>query len=217
MTDNPSASNPAEPPLAEPNSLRKSLRQARRALSPRQQQLASRQLFHSLSKLLPFRRARRIAFYLPIDGEVDPRPLLTQALQSGKKCYLPVIDPVNARRLRFVHICANTRLYLKQWGIAEPRPTAHRLCPAWALDLVLVPLTGFDAQGNRLGMGKGFYDRSFQFRQAGTDRANGRRKRPLLIGVAHECQRVARLHPSPWDIGMDLIVSDARVYYPRDT
>ena len=78
---------------------------------------------------------------------------------------------------------------------------------AWRLDLVLVPLVGFDPQGNRLGMGGGFYDRTFAYR--------GRRKhtsRPCLIGLAHECQRVEHLPCAGWDIPLDGVITDCRRY-----
>ncbi len=98
-----------------------------------------------------------------------------------------------------------------RFGIPEPqaRHGAHpaRRLPAWALDLILLPLVGFDDDGQRMGMGGGFYDRTLAFtRRPGP--------RPHLIGLAHECQRVESLPVAPWDVPLDAIVSDARVVRP---
>ncbi|MCP1363185.1 5-formyltetrahydrofolate cyclo-ligase, partial [Halomonas sp. BBD45] len=127
------------------------------------------------------------------------------------KVYLPVLRPLSDNRLWFVHYHADTPMVANRFGIREPhtRHGAHRArqLPPWALDLVLLPLVGFDDDGNRMGMGGGFYDRSFAF-------VRYRRPRPRLIGVAHDCQRVERLPVASWDVPLDAIVSDARVVRP---
>jgi 5-formyltetrahydrofolate cyclo-ligase len=187
-------------------SLRKSLRQSRRLLSPRQQRDAAIALHHALAGQRFFRAARRLAFYQAIDGEIDPSLLLAEALSRGQACFLPLLHPLRHGRLLFVRYREGDRLQPNRWGIAQPRLQAQRLVsPRW-LDVVLVPLVGFDAEGNRLGMGKGFYDRTFSFR------AGRARRRPLLIGLAHECQRVEALERQAWDVQMDAIVSDQRRY-----
>ena len=192
-------------------SLRKSLRHARRTLSLRDQEDAAVALHNALAGQRFFRCAKRLAFYLANDGEIDPSLLLAAALSSGQQCFLPLLHPFGHNRLLFVRYCKGDRLQRNRWGILEPRLQAHRLAPARTLDVVLVPLVGFDAQGNRLGMGKGFYDRTFSFRAA------ARRRRPLLIGLAHECQRVENLESQAWDVRMDRIVSDKQSYQPQPT
>lgn len=187
-------------------SLRKSLRQSRRLLSPRQQRDAAVALHHTLAGQRFFRAARRLAFYQAIDGEIDPSLLLAEALSRGQACFLPLLHPLRQGRLLFVRYRQGDRLQRNRWGIAQPRLQAQRVVsPRW-LDVVLVPLVGFDARGNRLGMGKGFYDRTFSFR------TRSARRRPLLIGLAHECQRVEALEGQAWDVKMDAIVSDQHVH-----
>ena len=78
--------------------LRRQLRQARRSLSPLQQQRAARALYRQLAQHPLFRRARHIAFYLPNDGEIDPRLLLREAQRRGKIAYLPVLASCRARK-----------------------------------------------------------------------------------------------------------------------
>jgi 5-formyltetrahydrofolate cyclo-ligase len=75
-----------------------------------------------------------------------------------------------------------------------------------ALDLVLAPLVVFDPDRNRIGMGGGFYDRSFAFRK------NPENKVPVLIGVAHELQKVDQIVPQDWDVRLDMIITDQAVY-----
>lgn len=184
--------------------LRKELRKRRRALSTTQQKSAALRLYHRLVTTPLFRFSRRIAFTMAADGEIDPALLLRTAQRRGKECYLPVLSPVGAPHLRFRRWRRGEVLRSNFYGIAEPRH--GRYCPPQALGLVLLPLVGFDAAGNRLGMGKGYYDRTFAFK-----RANARR-RPVLLGLAHECQRVEKLDVEAWDLPLDGVVTDGAWY-----
>jgi len=191
--------------------LRNSLRQSRRLLSLREQEDAAVALYHALAGQRFFRAARRLAFYLASDGEIDPSLLLAAALSHGQECFLPLLHPFRPSRLLFIRYRRGDSLRRNRWGILEPHLDARRLVSARTLDVVLVPLVGFDAQGNRLGMGKGFYDRTFSFR------CGGQRRRPQLVGLAHECQRVEDLQSEAWDVRLDRIVSDERSYRPGPT
>ena len=187
--------------------LRRQLRQARRQLSPTQQRLAARDLYRQLAQHPAFRRARHIAFYLPNDGEIDPRPLMLEAQRRGKATYLPVLNAWPRTRMVFQRIMPNERLRPNRFGIAEPAFRPNRQRRIWTLDLVLMPLVGFDEHGGRLGMGGGFYDRSLAYR--------GRRKnghKPTLLGLAHECQKVDRLPLEPWDVSLQATVTDKSWY-----
>jgi 5-formyltetrahydrofolate cyclo-ligase len=180
--------------------LRTALRRARRALDPRQQAQASAGLCRVIASLPAFRRAHRIAFYLAHGGEIDPRPLAELATTLGKTCYLPVLHPLGHNRLYFVHHSAGEPLIPNRFGIPEPR--LHSPVPAWSLDVIFIPLVAFDAAGNRLGQGAGFYDRSLA-------RMRGRPARhPLLIGLAHGFQQVPQLHPAPWDVPLHGVATE---------
>lgn len=191
--------------------LRRTLRRRRRTLTPEQRRDASQRLCRRLRRLPELQRARRVALYLPNDGEIDPTPLIAWLERRNARAYLPVLRPLSRNRLWFVHYHPGTPMVRNRFGIPEPatRYGAHRARrrPAWALDLILLPLVGFDDAGQRLGMGGGFYDRTLAFtRRPGP--------RPRLIGLAHDCQRVERLPAAPWDVPLDAIVSDARVVRP---
>ena len=190
----------------ERTSLRRQLRQARRALPPLQQRQASQRLLLQLAQHPLFRRSKHIAFYLANDGEISPELLIQQACRMGKHCYLPVLARWPASRMSFQRILPDQRWVKNRFGIREPERNHPLQARPWRLDLVLMPLVGFDDKGNRLGMGGGFYDRLFEFRQ--------RRQRwpgPKLLGLAHHCQKVDNLPTAPWDIPLDGIVTDQQV------
>lgn len=182
--------------------LRRELCQRRRELSPGQQQFASIQLLTLLATRLDFLRVRRIAFYLASDGEIDPGRLIALALAAGKTCYLPALQPFTQGRLHFVRYAGNGKLQANRFGISEPRLRRTDIAPPWSLDMICLPLVGFDRRGHRLGMGAGFYDRTLAFKHG------ARMAKPLLIGLAHSCQEVAALTPAPWDIPLDAIVTE---------
>lgn len=94
-------------------------------------------------------------------------------------------------------------MIVNRFGIPEPDRNAKRL-PSRLLSVVLLPLVGFDSDGNRLGMGGGFYDRTFGYA------IHSSARRPRLIGVAYECQRSADGLPRrPWDVPLDGVVTEA--------
>ncbi|OJA06246.1 5-formyltetrahydrofolate cyclo-ligase [Halomonas sp. QHL1] len=187
------------------HALRRFLRHQRRALSKHEQRLAAQRLCQRLKTLPEIRRAQRLSFYLPVNGEIDPTPLLPWLRQRNVDIYLPVLRPFSANRLWFVAYRPDTPMVKNRFGIWEPdaRFSAQRRnrLPAWALDTLIVPLVGFDANANRMGMGGGFYDRSLAFmHRPGPS--------PTLIGAAHACQQVASLPVEPWDVPLQAVVSD---------
>ena len=185
---------------------RKKLRKLRLELDPAEHRHQSARLCRRLAHHPLFLHARRIAAYLPAKGEVDCRSLIETAWQRGREVYLPVLRTIGHNRLWFARFEPDTRLVRNRFGIAEPDIDHARRIEPFALDLVLTPLVGFDAHGNRLGMGGGFYDRSFAY-------LHRRRHwfRPRLLGLAFECQRLARLPTEPWDIPLSAIATEADI------
>jgi len=186
--------------------LRQQLRARRIALTPSQQTHAAAALARRLLATRFARVSRRIACYLPNDGEIDPRPLIARLWALKKHCYLPVLSHTPHERLWFARVTPDTPFAPNRYGILEPR-IADDWRRARELDLILLPLVGFDADGNRLGMGAGFYDRSLEFL-----RLRQVWKKPRLVGLAHDCQRVARLPVNAWDVALDAVVTDGAAY-----
>lgn len=187
--------------------LRNAVRAARRALSPHERQQHAEDCARRLLNHPAFRNARRIAAYLPADGELDTGPLIERAWAMGKRVYLPVLLPHGENRLWFAHYTPDTRLARNRFGIPEPERAMHSRIAPHALDLVLTPLVAFDPAGHRLGMGGGFYDRSFAYLLR-----HRRWLRPRLIGLAYDFQCQPQLPSEPWDVPLHAVVTDRRIY-----
>lgn len=199
------------PSMNEQFALRQRLKRARLALSARAQEAAAAAAAVRTLRHPRFRRARRIAGYFGSMGELNPVPLMERAVELNKQCYLPVLHPFRKGQLWFCRWQPGERLILNRFDIPEPVVRADRLIAARDLDLVIVPLLGFDAQCHRLGMGGGYYDRSFAF-----TRRLKHIPGPFMLGFAHESQRVDRLHTQPWDIALHAIVTEQRLYCSDD-
>jgi len=188
-------------------SLRRSLRTARRSLSAAEQRRHAFRIARTIARHPAFLRARRIAAYWPTDGEMDPLPLLHLANARHKRCLLPVLRAHPKKKLWFADYRPGGPLKKNVYGIPEPRMRNRRIRLPFALDLLLLPLVAFDSECNRVGMGGGYYDRTLAYL-----RHREHWRRPLLVGVAHECQRVNRLEANPWDVPLDLVVTEQRIY-----
>ena len=185
-------------PMLDKKALRRTLRTRRRTLSRTQQYRAEQRLASLLTGHSEFVSANTLAVYLAADGEIGTQALIERAWQLGKRIYLPILRAGN--RLQFSEYRRGARLRRNRLGI--PEPVIKRFREAQRLDLVLMPLVGFDTCGGRLGMGGGFYDRSFAFL-----RDTGKR-RPTLIGLAHHFQQVEALPVEPWDVRMTAVATD---------
>lgn len=206
MTSSGAAPLPDHSNLSRPQ-LRRLLRHNRRALSPAEQRQAAKGLYRQLAQNPLFRRARHVSLYLPMDGEIDPRLLLRAAQKRGKTTYLPVLSAWPRTKMVFQRVRPGEKFKPNRFRIPEPRINARRQRKIWTLDLVMMPLVGFDPEGGRLGMGGGFYDRSLAY----LARRKAWRK-PVLLGLAHECQKVAKLAVASWDVPLAGTVTDKRWY-----
>lgn len=187
------------------------MRQKRRSLTAYQQKQAARGLVTTLKQSELFKRSHHIAIYLANDGEIDPALFITQLWQCKKHCYLPVLHPIKKNRLWFYQYHKRTRLKQNRFGIYEPAIKNKRRMPPWAIDLVLFPLVAFDSNGGRLGMGGGFYDRTFEFTRKGNRRTVAANTK--LYGLAHHFQQVDRLPVEPWDIPLHGIATDHAIHH----
>lgn len=183
--------------------LRQVNRDLRAALDQASQEQAASLLGERICAMPEFERAQHIATYYAVNGEISLDPVIDEALALGKQVYLPNLDQ---KSLRFSPYSRQQKMRINKFRLPEPDVRDDEMLVPEALDLVLAPLVVFDAMRNRIGMGGGFYDRSFEFRK------NPNRLQPVLIGVAHELQKVDRLEPESWDVRLDLIVTDQAVY-----
>ncbi len=186
------------------NAIRKRVRAARRALSNTERGYLSHALCRQLARSGWLLRATHFAGFYPQDGEVDLSSLFARLWQMGKRTYLPVIP---GPRLWFQPYTTKTRLQKNFYGIPEPPTSAAQRIPLQALDVVLMPLVAFDLNGNRIGMGGGYYDRSFGYL---LNRKSWHR--PRLVGVGFELQIESEINAQSWDVPLDAAVTESCFY-----
>lgn len=186
--------------------IRKRIRDLRRTLSTRDQLDGASGLLQQLCLLPEFSMAQRVALYLANDGEIDPINVIHHCWQTDKETYVPVIIPGAGNVLKFALISQKTQYTQNRFGIKEPVVKSDELRDAKDLDLVLVPLVAFDESGNRVGMGGGFYDTTFEFV------GNINTSSPVLVGVAHEIQKVDVVVAEHWDIALTTVVTGHHTY-----
>jgi 5-formyltetrahydrofolate cyclo-ligase len=193
---------------ASKTALRAKMRAARVQLPLSEQRVASERVTAHLIATRLFLVSRRIACYLPSDGEIDPSGIIDRLWRMRKDVFLPVLSRLRHDRLWFAPAMPGMELVPNRFGIPEPRVTAHELVRAQEIDLILLPLVAFDIHGNRVGRGAGFYDRSLAF-------LRHRRflRTPHVLGLAYDFQRVAKITADPWDVPIDGVVTDRSVYY----
>ncbi len=186
--------------------LRRSMRRQRAALAPAVRTHLAARIAVQLRRMHLLTPGKRVGVYLPFRGEVDIHPIIAWARRVGCELYVPRIVSRRSSHMQFVRFGERHPLKRGAFGIHEPAGNADELEPL-QLDLVLVPLVAFDSHGTRMGMGAGFYDRAFA-RLAGARRW----RKPKLIGIAYEFQRVQQLERRPWDVALDAAVTDRGLY-----
>jgi 5-formyltetrahydrofolate cyclo-ligase len=183
--------------------LRQEKRKWRASLEVNVLEQAATALCEMIIVLDAYKNANRIAAYFAVNGEIDLSPVIDHALKNNKEVYLPNLDQ---KSLRFSPYFHEQKMRINKFKLPEPDVSDEEMLMPEQLDLVLAPLVVFDTDRNRIGMGGGFYDRSFEFRKDET------RLKPMLIGVAHEGQKVNQLIPEDWDVRLDKIVTDIDLY-----
>jgi 5-formyltetrahydrofolate cyclo-ligase len=184
--------------------VRRRLRAERREIPADLRDAAAAAVAANLARLGLPKPGTRVAAYLAMDGELDPAPALSLARRRGCDLFLPVVTRFSRRSMRFSRLGAGAAMRRNRWGILEPdRPGING---RW-LDLALVPCVAFDANGERLGMGAGFYDRHFSFLKH-----RSAWRRPRLLGLAYEFQRTSGIDVRPWDVPLWGVVTELGVY-----
>ena len=179
--------------------LRKSARAARAGMSSDDRDKASEKIADKFILSSWFRSSKVIACYLPSEEEVDTWPLIERAWRMKKRVFAPLVE--KNFTMQFCELSANSKLVLNQYGLPEPRD--GKIIAPRALDLVITPVVAFDDDCNRIGMGGGYFDRTFSFLR--------NRKllfHPKLIGLAFSCQRVEKIAPNPWDIRVFRLINE---------
>jgi len=114
---------------------------------------------NKLFSLPEFIKAKKILFYLSFGGEVETFRMVDKAVSMGKKVAVPVINTKTKMLIASLFVDCKSQLEIGPYGIYQPKRECIRKIPLSSIDLIIVPAVAFDAKGNRLGRGKGYYDR----------------------------------------------------------
>ncbi|ABL02678.1 5-formyltetrahydrofolate cyclo-ligase [Candidatus Ruthia magnifica str. Cm (Calyptogena magnifica)] len=180
--------------------LRLTLRQKRRAINHSNREKLAKRLLSQTQRLVTFKHGQKIAIYLPNDGEIDTKYIYNFLKRQGFSIYLPIL--VN-KSLKFSKI--NKHFKKNIFSIKEPVFT--QILSAKQINIIFMPLVGFDKNKNRIGMGGGFYDRTLTFKKPQQNYKN-----PKLYGLAFDCQKVYRLNANPWDVPLNAIITPTAIY-----
>jgi len=183
------------------DSLRRELRARRREL-PAAERIAAADALAARLLDLPFAPERGyVAGYWAMDGEIA---LHSWQLRLPRGCIycLPVLA---GDVLRFAPWRPGDALATNRYGIPEPDIEPTSALQATEMTFVAMPLVGFDAHGTRLGMGGGWYDRTFSFRRASP-------APPWLVGVGFDSQCVDALAVQDWDVRPDAICTESNIH-----
>ena len=179
------------------NQLRQQIRKTRANLTALQQQQAEDSITQQALALIEERNAQHIALYVSFDGEISTDKLIKTLWAQDKHVYLPLLHPFNPNHLLFLRYLPDTPMLKNKFGIWEPKLNVQNVLPLDELDILFTPLVAFDKQGNRLGMGGGFYDRTLQ---------NWQNSSFIPVGLAHQCQQVEQLPTEAWDVPLHRIL-----------
>lgn len=178
--------------------LRRDLRARRAALKPGERLAAADAVARHLGEQTLLREPGYVGGYWAVNGEL-PLHAVQLRLAPGQVWCLPLVQPDGG--LRFAPWRAGDPLAPNRFGIPEPEVEPSSTLAAADMSLVLLPLLGFDRGGRRLGMGGGYYDRAFAFRQALP-------APPRLVGIGYGCQEVPALEAEAWDVALDGIATE---------
>ncbi|SMN00561.1 5-formyltetrahydrofolate cyclo-ligase [uncultured Candidatus Thioglobus sp.] len=180
------------------DTLRQQLRNQRNALSASERVQFAKQLLPQTQQIANFQAGQKIALYLTNDGEIDPIHIINFLKNEGISVYLPILD---GKSLKFAEFSG--KLQKNSFGIDEPVETKG--LNAEQLDIIFMPLVGFDNNKNRIGMGGGFYDRTLAFTKTQDNN-------PKLYGLAFDCQQVDKIEAQSWDITLDAVITATTIY-----
>jgi 5-formyltetrahydrofolate cyclo-ligase len=171
----------------------------RAALAETDCQLLSRVIQVRARQLHCYLACHSVALYSAIQNEVRTDELLAHALQSGKKVFYPRLGEDDGDGL--FRVIAADELRVGRYGILEPAGTIRLADMEFAELTIFVPGVAFDMQGNRLGRGRGWYDRLLQ--QAGEPAA--------IVALAYEFQIVDAVPAGPGDQKVNYVITEKRV------
>lgn len=175
-------------------SLRKHLKQQRSKLTSEQVDLFSKQAAEALFSSQLYDRCEHIACYHAVNNEMSCEKIIHRLFADKKHCYLPAIQD---DKMAFFEYKQKDNLTKNQYGILQPVFDSDKIIDIDSLDLILLPLLGFDQGGIRLGMGAGFYDRTLTHHH-----------QSILCGMGYAFQEIEKVPFDDWDVWLDASLTE---------
>jgi len=181
----------------EKSRIRKEIRERLSKLGEFERRNKSRILKEKLFRKSEFRDSRVVMFYLSMKDEVETRPMIEEALNMGKRICLPIVESGKEDMIVSEIRGLSKDIVRSDSGIDEPKETCPRITDTGQIDCVVVPGLAFDDKLNRLGRGKGYYDRFLKKIPASTPK----------IALAFQCQKVSELPATRDDIPVTVLIT----------
>ncbi|OGS43475.1 MAG: 5-formyltetrahydrofolate cyclo-ligase [Elusimicrobia bacterium RIFOXYD2_FULL_34_15] len=158
----------------------------------------SKKIFEKICSLKEFKKAKKIMFYLPFQNEVDTKKMIEKAFKLHKEVFFPKIikDRVVAIKVKNL-----SNLVQGKYGILEPETKVYNSKAVDFLDVVIVPGVVFDKKCNRVGFGKGYFDKFLK-----------KNKNSKKVGLAHSFQIVDNISVSKRDVPMDIVITEKQIF-----
>lgn len=169
--------------------IRRKVRARKRLLDEAERLQAAENVFNQLEKLAAFAVSNRILIYNSLPDELSTRAFIDR-WQAKKKFFLPRVNGVDLDILPY----DRTSLHVGAFRIEEP--DGNDIADPDEMELIIVPAVAFDRQGNRVGRGKGFYDRLLS------------RSKAYKIGVAYDFQLFDEVDSEPHDVPVDTVITE---------
>lgn len=169
--------------------VRRLVRARKAMLDDNERIAAAHRVFDRVRQLAPFMMAQKVLLYYSLSDELSTREFISD-MSGSKQFFLPRVNGVDLEILPY----DRTRMHLGAFRIEEP--SGDDIMDIADIDLIVVPAVAFDRQGNRVGRGKGYYDRLLS------------RSKAITIGVCYDFQLVDEFVTDDHDIPVDFVVAD---------
>lgn len=184
------------------NNARNEIRQKRKALHEDEVAKCSELVRRVVLEHEFLKQNRCIASYHSFSGEIDTVEINKALRLAGHHMALPVIHPEEKGLMDFYSYEKPEDLILNRFKIPEPVVSAKNLVQPHNLEVVIVPLVGFNEKGERLGMGGGYYDRMLKKISCEC----------LTLGLAYDFQLIPEIKSQPWDMPLDEVITPTKHY-----
>ena len=179
--------------------LRKEIKEKRRNISKEEQRKKSKEIKEKLFGLKEYKDARVVLFYVSYNGEVFTHEMIKEALKE-KKLVIPISNKEDCT-LTFSELKNWNDLEISSYSILEPEKESIKEISIDEIDLIIVPGVAFDKMKNRMGHGKGYYDKLLEKTQA------------ITVGLAFQFQLVEKIPTEPHDKPVDIIITEKQIIY----